>query len=40
MLTWDVWDNNLFKELEMLKTRYFDETNPGQKKEKNPVSMS
>ncbi|MBA4389654.1 MAG: restriction endonuclease [Syntrophus sp. (in: bacteria)] len=31
--SWDVWDNKLFKELESLKMRYFDETSPGRKKE-------
>jgi hypothetical protein len=29
----DVFNNNLFAELEALKTRYFDETSPGKKKE-------
>ena len=32
-MTWDVWENSLFKELEQLKTRYFDETSPGKKKD-------
>ncbi len=33
-ITWDVWDNNLFKELGLLKNSYFDETNPRQKQKK------
>ncbi len=33
-MTWDVWENTLIKELEKLKTDYFDETSPGKKKDK------
>lgn len=32
-MTWDVWENSLIKELEQLKTSYFDETSPGKKKD-------
>jgi len=32
-MTWDVWENTLIRELERLKTDYFDETSPGRKKD-------